>query len=149
MGENLQQALAVTEQMAMIKELSAELNCSVKEQSCSLDMIDECCVEDNNQFLMQACELKSSRGFGFRSLGSGSVRKGKASAARVSRGAEVEGKWAGLTVKKPVRDSRQHPTVTVVLYNTVAGGVPSEEDVRAAVDDMEELYKACAWNGML
>merc|ERR1712070_803191 len=48
-----------------------------------------------------------------------------------------------------VRDEYQHPTVTVVLYNTVAGGVPSEEDVRAAIDDMEELYRSCAWNGRL
>jgi len=37
----------------------------------------------------------------------------------------------------------------VVLYNTVTGGVPSVEDVKAAVDDMEELYAACAWNGQL
>ena len=38
--------------------------------------------------------------------------------------------------------------VTVVLYYTVAGGVPSAEDVKA-VDDMESLYKECEWNGKL
>ena len=52
-------------------------------------------------------------------------------------------------VKKPKRDASQHVTVTVVIYNTVAGGVPSAEDVKAAVDDMESLYASCGWKGRL
>ena len=40
-------------------------------------------------------------------------------------------------------------TGTVVLYNTVAGGVPTEEDVVAAIDDMEKLYDACSAKGRL
>ena len=52
-------------------------------------------------------------------------------------------------MSKPVRDPQQHVTVTVVIYNTVAGGVPSVEDVRAAVDDMEQLYASCGWTGAL
>ena len=40
-------------------------------------------------------------------------------------------------------------TITVVLYNTVAGGVPTEEDVQAAVDDLEQLYASCAADGRL
>jgi len=40
-------------------------------------------------------------------------------------------------------------TVTCVIYNTVAGGVPSVEDVTAAIDDMEQLYAACGWSGQL
>merc|ERR1711904_267310 len=75
-------------------------------------------------------------------------RKGRANAARVSRGSEVD-VWGGLTVKQPTRHSEEHITVTVVIYNTVAGGVPSEEDVVAAVDDMEQLYRQCQWDGHL
>merc|ERR1712054_308403 len=75
-------------------------------------------------------------------------KRGKATAARVSRGSEVD-TWKGLTVKKPQRNSAEHVTVTVVIYNTVAGGVPNEEDVARAVEDMEELYKQCAWSGKL
>jgi len=73
---------------------------------------------------------------------------GRASAARVSRGSEQD-VWQGLTVQQPQRNEAEHVTVTVVLYNTVAGGVPSEEDVAAAIDDMEELYRSCAWSGRL
>lgn len=78
----------------------------------------------------------------------GSPRRGKAMAARVSRGSEVD-VWDGLTVKEPQRNPAEHITVTVVIYNTVAGGVPDEVDVAAAIDDMEALYRACHWNGRL
>jgi len=76
------------------------------------------------------------------------LRKGKANAARVSRGTEVD-TWHGLSVKAPERNRSEHITVTVVIYNTVAGGVPSAEDVEAAVDDMEALYAACGASGRL
>ena len=59
-------------------------------------------------------------------------RVGKANAARVSRGSMVDKLDKTVKVSKPVRDPQQHVTVTVVIYNTVAGGVPSVEDVRAA-----------------
>jgi len=36
-----------------------------------------------------------------------------------------------------------------VIYNTVAGGVPSAQDVRDAIDDMEQFYAACSWKGKL
>merc|ERR1719199_1436143 len=75
-------------------------------------------------------------------------RKAKASAARVSRGSQAD-TWQGLSVKAPKRDARQHVTVTVVIYNTVAGGVPSPEDVAAAVNDMDALYASCGWTGAL
>jgi hypothetical protein len=73
---------------------------------------------------------------------------GEANAARVSIGSEVD-IWPGLTVENPVRHPTQHATVTVVLYNTISGGVPSEADVKAAIDDMESLYDACDWRGRL
>ena len=52
-------------------------------------------------------------------------------------------------MKQPKRNAEEHVTVTVVIYNTVAGGVPSEEDVAAAVQDMEALYAGCGWDGHL
>merc|ERR1711959_469814 len=75
-------------------------------------------------------------------------KRGRANAARVSRGSEVD-TWEGLSVKEPQRNAAEHITVTCVIYNTVAGGVPSEEDVAAAVDDMESLYAQCRWDGKL
>eukprot|EP00913_Durusdinium_trenchii_P030067 g28176.t1 len=54
-------------------------------------------------------------------------RGGKSSAARVSRGSEVD-IWPGLTVQSPQRHPAEHVTVTVQLYHVVVGGVPSEED---------------------
>lgn len=84
------------------------------------------------------------------SLASAKPKTGSANAARVSRGSAVEGSlWAGVTNKTPQRDPHQHITVTVVLYNTISGGVPSAEDVQAAIDDMERLYASCAWDGRL
>merc|ERR1719421_1460114 len=74
--------------------------------------------------------------------------KGTANAARVSRGSQFDA-WDGLSLKAPKRDARQHATVTVVIYNTVAGGVPGVEDVLAAIEDMDALYAACGWTGAL
>ena len=36
-----------------------------------------------------------------------------------------------------------------MLYNTVAGGVPSAADVAAAVDAIEALYASCSASGRL
>jgi len=75
-------------------------------------------------------------------------KRGTANAARVSRGS-LHDEWPGLSITAPKRDATQHVTVTVVIYNTVAGGVPSVDDVRAAIEDMEGLYRACGWTGEL
>merc|ERR1711904_532057 len=81
-----------------------------------------------------------------RCKGSSAVRcapkVGSASAARVSRGTEFD-TWKGLTVKAPVRHPSEHVTCTVVIYNAISGGVSSEADVVAAIDDLELLYNAC------
>merc|ERR1719198_2931232 len=74
---------------------------------------------------------------------------GSANAARVSRGSMADKVGKTVEVKAPKRDPDQHVTVTVVIYNTVAGGVPSAEDVKAAVEDMEQLYASCGWKGNL
>merc|ERR1711997_1402665 len=73
---------------------------------------------------------------------------GTSSAARVSRGSEFD-VWPGLSVQDPERNPSEHITVTVVIYNTVANGVPSEEDVMAAIDDLESLYEKCQVKGRL
>jgi len=72
---------------------------------------------------------------------------GTSYAARVSRG-RVHDYWTGLTIQ-PRRDESQHCTITVQLYHTVAGGVPSPEDVKAAIDDLESLFRHCEWHGSL
>merc|ERR1711988_508058 len=73
---------------------------------------------------------------------------GRANAARVSRGIEFD-TWRGLSVKQPKRNRVEHITVTVVIYNTVEGGVPSPADVKAAIADLEALYSSCRENGRL
>merc|ERR1711907_907032 len=75
-------------------------------------------------------------------------KAGTANAARVSRGSKVD-TWEGLTKKTPTRNPEEHITITVVFYFTIAGGVPSEADVMAAIDDMESLYQSCEENGRL
>jgi huntingtin len=76
------------------------------------------------------------------------AKTGRSNAARVSRGSEVD-VWKGLTIKKPKRNKSEHATITVVIYNTCDGGVPTDEDVAAAIDDLEALYKACSTDGRL
>lgn len=76
------------------------------------------------------------------------VPHGVANAARVSRGSEQD-IWQGLSIRTSKRHASEHVTVTVVMYNTVTDGVPSEEDVVAAVDDLDALYEACSAQGDL
>lgn len=77
-----------------------------------------------------------------------SGRVGRVNAARVPRGTLVD-LWAGLGVKSPKQHLKQHVPMTVTMYNTVACGVPEVADVRAAIEDMEQLYAECNWNGKL
>jgi len=73
---------------------------------------------------------------------------GISSAARLSRGSEYD-VWNGLSVNDPRRHMSEHVTVTVVIYHIVTGGVPSQKDVVAAIDDLESLYAACEAEGCL
>lgn len=75
-------------------------------------------------------------------------KKGKATAARVSRG-DYYGPHTSLTLNEPMRNSSEHVTISCVFYATVAGGVPSSEDVISAVEDMEKMYAACTESGRL
>ena len=51
----------------------------------------------------------------------------------------------------PERTLRRHPsqriTVTVVLFNTITSGVPSESEILAAIDEMEAMYSTCNTSG--
>ncbi|KAK3286018.1 hypothetical protein CYMTET_6408 [Cymbomonas tetramitiformis] len=80
------------------------------------------------------------------------LRTGTANAARVSRGTRQD-TLTRQQLNPGLQSARRHPsehvTVTIVIYNTVAGGVPTEDDIMAAVDDMEMLYAACNWTGKL
>jgi hypothetical protein len=71
----------------------------------------------------------------------------RVSAGRLSRGSEYD-TWECID-ESLKREHSQHITVTIVLYNTVAGGVPNETDITTAIDDMENLYESCHWNGDL
>ena len=99
---------------------------------------------DDDSMYIEECQVRSVRA----TKSMAPPRRGKASAARVSRGSQVD-TWQGLSAKTPKRDAHQHVTVTVVIYNTVAGGVPGFEDVAAAIADMDALYASCGWTGAL
>lgn len=43
-------------------------------------------------------------------------------------------------MKNPKRHPSEHVTVTIVMYYVCSGGVPTPEDVRTAVDDLEDMY---------
>merc|ERR1719359_174480 len=101
-------------------------------------------MSDGDSMYMEECQVRSMRA----TKSMAPPRRGKASAARVSRGSQVD-TWQGLSLSRPKRDAHQHVTVTVVIYNTVAGGVPSPEDVAAAIADMDALYASCGWTGAL
>lgn len=92
--------------------------------------------------------LPKSRSRGFPSINFKTKRKGKSSAARVSKGSFVD-EWDGLTIQEPKRHSNEHCTATIVMYYTCNGGVPTSEDINAAIDDIEELYRGLEGNGQL
>merc|ERR1712048_260223 len=106
--------------------------------------VAECAILDFDEML----ESNGAPAIRRRRCESNSLRKGTANAARVSRGTEFD-VWRGLSVKSPERNASEHVTITVVIYNTVAGGVPTEEDVISAIDDLETLYATCGANGQL
>lgn len=70
-------------------------------------------------------------------------QSGKSNAARISLGSEHD-TWFGLTKKDVERDNSQHGTITVTAYYTVAGGIPTEEDIVASIEDLNGLYATCS-----
>lgn len=76
------------------------------------------------------------------------IQFGTSSAARVSRGSK-EDTWDGLTVTNPQRNGQEHITATIVMYYLCRGGVPTETDIMAAIDDLESLYQSVEVSGNL
>jgi len=115
-------------------------------------VLEECMDDDLCQIEQLEAKCQSlkecSRSLRSRSFTSAPAPKGRSSAARVSRGTEHD-VWSGLSIKSPKRNDSEHVTVTVVMYNAVKGGVPTPEDVAAAIDDLEGLYRACTDSGRL
>ena len=58
--------------------------------------------------------------------------------------ASKEDVWGGVANATPERHPSQHGTITVTMYYTVLGGVPSADDVDRACRDLNDLYKQCA-----
>lgn len=67
---------------------------------------------------------------------------GVSNAARVSYGGEYDRTWPGVANRAPVRNPDEHITVTITMFCTVQGGVPSMEDACAAMDDLDRQYAA-------
>ena len=65
-----------------------------------------------------------------------------------ARGTEYD-VWKGLSIRSLQRNATEHVTVTVVIYHVVRGGGLTPQDVAAAIDDLESLYRpvftAVAW----
>lgn len=73
----------------------------------------------------------------YRSIG------GTSSAARVSVGSQARKKFTPCPISIVERDPKALITVSVTTYNVVDGsGIPKPEDVKAAVSDLQALYKA-------
>eukprot|EP00746_Dinoflagellata_sp_MGD_P162736 gnl/MRDRNA2_/MRDRNA2_90431_c0_seq1.p1 gnl/MRDRNA2_/MRDRNA2_90431_c0~~gnl/MRDRNA2_/MRDRNA2_90431_c0_seq1.p1 ORF type:complete len:468 (+),score=105.78 gnl/MRDRNA2_/MRDRNA2_90431_c0_seq1:92-1495(+) len=127
------------------KKMALELDVD----GCEADAMEDYSEEEDD--LMEECmSLEANAMPRCRSMrrSSPAPKVGSACAARVSRGSEYD-TWNGLTAKTPKRNPSEHVTCTVVIYNAVSGGVPSEADVIAAIDDLEQLYAACSTKGNL
>jgi len=83
----------------------------------------------------------------YRSCESDSI--GVSSAARVSKGSVALEEAKEIDMTKLTRSDSEHITITVILYNVVKGGVPSEDDIIAAVAELDKLYSSCSWSGNL
>merc|ERR1712232_326401 len=103
------------------------------------------CIKDECSFGAPVFKSKRHR---LPSISFKTKRKGKSSAARVSKGSFVD-EWDGLTIQEPKRHPNEHCTATIVMYYTCNGGVPTDEDIIAAIDDIEELYRGIEGNGQL
>jgi len=126
-------------------------SCSVPSSASTSDyfeIFDLGCMESiADECSFGGSDFKSKRR-GLRSISFKTRRKGKSSAARVSKGSFVD-EWDGLTIQEPKRHPNEHCTATIVMYYTCNGGVPTDEDIIAAIDDIEELYRGIEGNGQL
>lgn len=123
---------------------SAAFDSFCASESESMDGGDYELFDDISESMPTKCMVKSAPMF----RKEVKKRVGTANAARVSQGSKHD-TWKGLTKTDPKRNNQEHITATIVIYNTIAGGVPSETDIMAAIDDMEQLYASCHDSGFL
>jgi hypothetical protein len=76
-------------------------------------------------------------------------KEGSSSAARVSKGSIASEAAIKIDTSATKRSESEHITITVILYHVVKGGIPSKEDVIAAVSELDNLYSSCVWSGTL
>jgi hypothetical protein len=141
MAEAFNNVTDLVSEYSQYQDATAEEEGEFDEEEGAYDMVAEAgCydMDDMSDFYMAPPVARSCK----------MSKVGSACAARVSRGSEID-TWKGLTVKEPKRHSSEHVTCTVVIYNAISGGVPSEADVVAAIDDLEQLYAACNAKGNL
>lgn len=74
--------------------------------------------------------------------------RGRYSAARVFLGVRV-GACRSLLITEPTRKQDEHVTITCGFHSALSSGIPSENDVLAAVNDMEKVYLAFSDSGCL
>jgi hypothetical protein len=74
---------------------------------------------------------------------------GVSSAARVSKGSVADEPASKVDVTTLKRSETEHITITVIMYHVVKGGLPTKEDVIAAVAQLDQLYSSCKWSGTL
>lgn len=96
------------------------------------------CLTDQTEMLCQSSYV--TKGCKTRSVHGPEISLGQSNSARISKGS-VAGIHDVVDISKYKRDLSQHITITIILYNTVVGGVPSKEDVMAAVNELESLYR--------
>lgn len=67
---------------------------------------------------------------------------GTTSAARMSASSVEMKDWKGVAAGNTplTRHPKTHPTVTIITFYAVKGGVPTEADVQAALDELKQNY---------
>merc|ERR1712179_542090 len=136
--------LAELSRASSLASVASESNDSIKDLENNLEQLKKSAIESSNSLKQSNISIPRRMS----TSSSSKPKEGVANAARVSRGTEVD-TWEGLSVEEPVRNEHEHLTISVVIYFTVVGGVPSQKDVLAAIDDMEMLYDACKAKGRL
>ncbi|KAL3914924.1 MAG: hypothetical protein SGARI_008305, partial [Bacillariaceae sp.] len=77
--------------------------------------------------------------------GKGKLKKGTMQPARLSVGSR-KGKKRSSESNKTGRRHDSRINVTFTIIHGVVGGVPNKEGVKAAVDEMEDLYSKVAYS---
>jgi huntingtin len=120
-----------------------------KDCNYSKSMINSDCDDDGAEFYgLESMTLESRT---VRTKGSrGGPASARSSAARINMGSDSGVRTSEIKCSDYKRALNQHITVTVVLYHVIETNgsngllcVPTKEDVLAAINELEELYRSC------